>query len=147
MWSRYIAGEYGGMNEAMARLFRLTGERRFLDTAKLFDNTNFFYGNANHDHGLAKNVDTIRGRHANQHIPQITGALETFRNTKELPYYQIASNFWEIVNDGYMYSIGGVAGAQQSEQRGVLHGAAVHAVGRTASPTAARTRPARPTTC
>ena len=112
MWSRYIAGEYGGMNEAMARLFRLTGERRFLDTAKLFDNTNFFYGNANHDHGLAKGVDTVRGRHANQHIPQITGALETFRNTKELPYYQIASNFWEIVNAGYMYSIGGVAGAR-----------------------------------
>jgi len=112
MWSRYIAGEYGGMNEAMARLFRLTGERKFLDTAKLFDNTNFFYGNANHDHGLAKGVDTVRGRHANQHIPQITGALETFRNTKEMPYYRIASNFWGIVNDGYMYSIGGVAGAR-----------------------------------
>lgn len=112
MWNRYIAGEYGGMNEAMARLFRLTGERRFLDTAKLFDNINFFYGNANRDHGLAKGVDTIRGRHANQHIPQITGALETFRNTKELPYYMIASNFWEIVNSGYTYSIGGVAGAR-----------------------------------
>lgn len=112
MWNRYIAGEYGGMNEAMARLFRLTGERRFLETAKLFDNTNFFFGNAAHDHGLAKGVDTVRGKHANQHIPQITGALETFRNTKEMPYYMIASNFWEIVNGGYMYSIGGVAGAR-----------------------------------
>ena len=112
MWSRYIAGEYGGMNEAMARLFRLTGERRFLDTAKLFDNTSLFFGNADHDGGLAKRVDTIRGKHANQHIPQITGALETFRNTKEMPYYEIASNFWDIVNDGYMYSIGGVAGAR-----------------------------------
>lgn len=112
MWSRYIAGEYGGMNEAMARLFRLTSDKRFLATAKLFDNTNFFYGNAAHDHGLAKGVDTVRGRHANQHIPQITGALETYRNTKELPYYRIASNFWSIVNAGYMYSIGGVAGAR-----------------------------------
>jgi len=112
MWNRYIAGEYGGMNEGMARLYRLTGERRFLDTAKLFDNTNFFFGNAAHDHGLAKGVDTVRGKHANQHIPQITGALETFRNTKEMPYYMIASNFWEIVNGGYMYSIGGVAGAR-----------------------------------
>ncbi len=118
------------MNEAMARLFRLTGERRFLDTAKLFDNTNFFYGNANHDHGLAKGVDTVRGRHANQHIPQITGALETFRNTKELPYYRIASNFWEIVNDGYMYSIGGVAGARNPNNAEVLPGTALHAVGK-----------------
>ena len=112
MWSTYIAGEYGGMNEVMARLFRLTGDRRFLETAKLFDNTSFFFGNAARAHGLAKNVDTVRGRHANQHIPQITGALETFRNTQEMPYYEIASNFWDIVNRGYMYSIGGVAGAR-----------------------------------
>ena len=112
MWSTYIAGEYGGMNEVMARLFRLTGERRFLETAKLFDNINFFYGNAAREHGLAKNVDTIRGKHANQHIPQITGALETFRNTNEMPYYAIATNFWDMVNHGYMYSIGGVAGAR-----------------------------------
>jgi DUF1680 family protein len=93
-------------------LFRLTGERQFLETAKLFDNTNLFFGNATHEHGLAKNVDTIRGKHANQHIPQITGALETFRSSKELPYYRIATNFWEIVNQSYMYSIGGVAGAR-----------------------------------
>ena len=112
MWNRYIAGEYGGMNEAMARLFRLTGDKKFLATAKLFDNTNFFYGSAAHDGGLAKNVDTVRGRHANQHIPQITGALETFRDTQEMPYYDIATNFWDIVNDDYMYSIGGVAGAK-----------------------------------
>ena len=112
MWNRYIAGEYGGMNEVMARLYRLTGDRRFLECAKLFDNINFFFGNAEHDHGLAKNVDTIRGKHANQHIPQITGALETFRDTRELPYYLIADNFWDIATNSYMYSIGGVAGAR-----------------------------------
>lgn len=112
MWNRYIAGEYGGMNEVLARLFRLTGDRQFLECAKLFDNITVFYGNAAREHGLARNVDTIRGKHANQHIPQIAGALETFRNTRELPYYQIASNFWEIVNRSYLYSIGGVAGAR-----------------------------------
>jgi len=77
-----------------------------------FRQHHFFLSNANRDHGLASNVDTIRGRHANQHIPQITGALETFRGTKEMPYYNIAANFWEMVNSGYMYSIGGVAGAR-----------------------------------
>ncbi|HXH06555.1 MAG TPA: beta-L-arabinofuranosidase domain-containing protein [Vicinamibacterales bacterium] len=112
MWNRYIAGEYGGMNEVLARLFRLTGDRRFLECAKLFDNTTVFFGNAAREHGLAKNVDTIRGRHANQHIPQITGALETFRNTGELPYYLVAANFWDMVTTSYMYSIGGVAGAR-----------------------------------
>ncbi len=112
MWNRYIAGEYGGMNEVMARLARITGDKRFLECARLFDNTTLFFGDANHSHGLARNVDTLRGKHANQHIPQITGALETYRNTRERPYYQIADNFWHICTECYMYSIGGVAGAR-----------------------------------
>jgi len=112
MWNRYIAGEYGGMNEVLARLSRLTGDRRFLDCARLFDNISFFFGDAEHTHGLARNVDTLRGKHANQHIPQITGALETYRGVQDVQYYQIASNFWEICNHSYTYSIGGVAGAK-----------------------------------
>jgi DUF1680 family protein len=111
MWNRYIAGEYGGMNEVLARLFRLTGDRQFLDCAQLFDNTDFFFGNAQHQHGLARNVDTIRGKHANQHIPQITGALETYRCTGTAPYFQVADNFWHLCTGSYMYAIGGVAGA------------------------------------
>jgi DUF1680 family protein len=112
MWNRYIAGEYGGMNEVMARLARIKGDRRFLECARLFDNVTLFYGNADRAHGLARNVDTLRGKHANQHIPQITGALETYRNTRELPYYEIADNFWHICTECYAYSIGGVAGAR-----------------------------------
>jgi len=112
MWNRYIAGEYGGMNEAMARLHLLTGDKRFLECAQLFDNTNFFFGNAAHEHGLAKNVDTLRGKHANQHIPQIIGSLETYLGTQDTVYYQVAQNFWDICMHCYMYSIGGVAGAR-----------------------------------
>jgi len=112
MWNRYIAGEYGGMNEAMARLLRITGDERFLACARLFDNIDFFYGNAARNHGLAKNVDTIRGKHANQHIPQIIGALETYKVTEEIAYYHVAENFWNICTHSYMYCIGGVAGAK-----------------------------------
>lgn len=112
MWNRYIAGEYGGMNEVMARLYRISGDRQFLECARLFDNVDFFFGNAEHTHGLARNVDTLRGKHANQHIPQITGALETYRDTHDGEYYEIAGNFWDICTGNYMYSIGGVAGAK-----------------------------------
>ena len=112
MWNRYIAGEYGGMNEAMARLYLITKDKRFLDCAQLFDNIDFFFGNADHQHGLACNVDTIRGKHANQHIPQITGALETFKGTAHSEYYHVAENFWNICTHCYSYSIGGVAGAK-----------------------------------
>jgi len=112
MWNRYIAGEYGGMNEVMGRLFRLTKDRRFMQCALLFDNIDFFFGNAEHEHGLACNVDTIHGKHANQHVPQITGALETYAGTGKVRYYRVADNFWNICNTSYTYSIGGVAGAR-----------------------------------
>jgi DUF1680 family protein len=111
MWNRYIAGEYGGMNEVMARLYRITNEPRYLEVAHLFDNIRVFFGDAGHSHGLAKNVDLFRGLHANQHIPQVIGALETYRVSDDPEYYHIADNFWNIATNDYMYSIGGVAGA------------------------------------
>ncbi len=112
MWNRYIAGEFGGMNEALARLSRITGESRYMEAAQLFDNIRLFYGDANHSHGLAKNVDMFRGLHANQHIPQIIGAIELYRDTEAPEYYHIADNFWHMTTGDYMYSIGGVAGAR-----------------------------------
>ncbi|MBN2665237.1 MAG: glycoside hydrolase family 127 protein [Bacteroidales bacterium] len=112
MWNRYIAGEFGGMNEAMARLYRITGEPHYLEVARLFDNIRLFYGDAEHSHGLARNVDMFRGLHANQHIPQIMGAIEIYRNTRAAEYYHIADNFWHIATGDYMYSIGGVGGAR-----------------------------------
>ena len=112
MWNRYIAGEFGGMNEAMARLYRISNEPRYLEIAQLFDNVKVFFGDAEHSHGLAKNVDMFRGLHANQHIPQIMGALEIYRDSDAPEYYHIADNFWNLVTNDYMYSIGGVAGAR-----------------------------------
>jgi len=112
MWNRYIAGEFGGMNEAMARLSRLTNEPSYMEVARLFDNIKVFYGDTEHSHGLAKNVDLFRGLHANQHIPQIVGALEIYRDSEAPEYFHIADNFWNITTNDYMYSIGGVAGAR-----------------------------------
>ncbi|MBC9796346.1 beta-L-arabinofuranosidase domain-containing protein [Sinomicrobium weinanense] len=112
MWNTYIAGEFGGMNEAMARLYRITREERYLKAARLFDNIDMFFGDAEHSHGLAKNVDTFRGLHANQHIPQVVGALEIYRDSDAPEYYRVADNFWNKITNDYMYSIGGVAGAR-----------------------------------
>lgn len=112
MWNTYIAGEFGGMNEAMARMERISGEARYLETARLFDNIEMFFGDAAHSHGLAHNVDTFRGLHANQHIPQVVGALEIYRDSDLTEYFQVADNFWYKAKNDYMYSIGGVAGAR-----------------------------------
>jgi len=112
MWNTYIAGEFGGMNESMAHLYRITNEPKYLKTAQLFDNVRLFFGDAEHSHGLAKNVDMLRGLHANQHIPQIVGSIEMYRVSNDPDYYHVADNFWYKVVNNYMYSIGGVAGAR-----------------------------------
>ncbi|MFC1224469.1 beta-L-arabinofuranosidase domain-containing protein [Pedobacter sp. BG31] len=112
MWNTYIAGEFGGMNESMAHLYRITGNEKYLKAAQLFDNIRLFYGDDAHSSGLAKNVDLFRGLHANQHIPQIVGSMELYRVSQQSDYFKIADNFWHKVVNNYMYSIGGVAGAR-----------------------------------
>jgi uncharacterized protein len=112
MWNTYIAGEFGGMNESMARMYSITGEQRYLKTAQLFDNIKVFFGDTAHSNGLAKNVDVFRGLHANQHIPQVVGSIEMYRVGNNPEYYKVADNFWHKMMDDYMYSIGGVAGAR-----------------------------------
>lgn len=101
MWAMYIAGEYGGMNESLARLYEITGEKKYLEAAQMFDNKTFF-------DGLASNEDTIQNIHANQHIPQIIGAMHEYAATGDSKYYNIAKNFWDLVVSRYAYSIGGV---------------------------------------
>ena len=101
MWKMYIAGEFGGMNESLARLALLTGDRTFLDGAAMFDNANIFPG-------LAEGRDTIKHLHANQHIPQIMGALLEYRASGNESYLRIAQNFFDIVTKHHMYAIGGV---------------------------------------
>ena len=101
MWDMYIAGEYGGMNESLARLYELTGDQRFLEASQMFDNKTFF-------DGLSKNEDTIQNRHANQHIPQIVGAVHEYAATGDAYYYDLARNFWDMTTSRYAYSIGGV---------------------------------------
>ena len=148
MWNRYIAGEYGGMNEVMARLFRLTGDRRFLETREAVrQHQRSSSATPTHERGLAKNVDTIRGKHANQHIPQITGALETFRNTQELPYYQIAVELLE--HRQRQLHVQHRRRGRRAQRRTTPSASRRSRTrcGRTASRTAARTRPAPPTTC
>lgn len=101
MWAMYIAGEYGGMNESLARLYEITGEERYLEAAKMFDHTSWFGD-------LAANIDVVQGKHANQHIPRIVGAIHEYAATGDVYYYNVAKNFWQIVTDRYAYSIGGV---------------------------------------
>ena len=113
MWNMYIAGEVGGMQESLARLSTMVSDadesKRLLEAATYFDSPAFF-------DPLARGMDAIRTRHANQHIPMVTGSLHTFRAGGDSHYYDIASNFWNLVQGRYRYAMGGVGNGEMFRQ-------------------------------
>ena len=113
MWNMYIAGEVGGMAESLARLSEMTGTAE--ERAHLLEAANFFDSPAFFD-PLAKNVDAIRTRHANQHIPMVTGALRSFRGNNNPYYYNLAQNFWTMIQGRYRYAMGGVGNGEMFRQ-------------------------------
>ncbi|GCB43348.1 glycoside hydrolase family 127 protein [Streptomyces sp. NL15-2K] len=113
MWSIYIAGEYGGMNEVMADLHALTGREEHLAAARCFDNTALL-------DACAEDRDILDGRHANQHIPQFTGYLRLFDHTGEEEYAAAARNFWGMVAGPRMYSLGGTGQGEMFRARGAI---------------------------
>lgn len=100
MWSLYIAGEYGGMNETLAELYTITGNVNHLTAATFFDNDHLFTP-------MSNNQDVLNGFHANQHIPQTVGSLRVYDQNNNAYYYSVADNFWNIVTGHHIYCIGG----------------------------------------
>ncbi|MCF0201968.1 MAG: glycoside hydrolase family 127 protein, partial [Bacteroidaceae bacterium] len=113
MWNMYIAGENGGMGESMARLSEMvsdpTDKARLIEGASFFDNPTFF-------DALSRNIDDIRTRHANQHIPQIVGALRSYMGNGNPYYYNLSLNFWQMIQGRYRYCTGGVGNGEMFRQ-------------------------------
>ena len=101
MWSMYIAGEFGGMNASLTELGMITGKDEYIQCARLFDNRRLF-------DQLADGMDCLDGLHANQHIPQIQGALALYSALGEESYRKIAEVFWTTVTENRGYATGGV---------------------------------------
>ena len=113
MWDMYIAGEVGGMSEVLARLSEMVSDKE--EKAKLIEAANYFDAPKFFD-PLAKNIDAIRGRHANQHIPMIIGALRSYKSNHQPYYYHLAENFWNLVQGRYVYATGGVGNGEMFRQ-------------------------------
>ena len=113
MWNMYIAGEVGGMAESLARLAEMvsdpTEKAHLIEAANCFDSPAFF-------DPVAKNIDDIRTRHANQHIPMIVGALRSYITNGNPYYYNLAYNFWNLVQGRYAYAMGGVGNGEMFRQ-------------------------------
>lgn len=116
-FQRMLICEHGGMNEAMADLYLITGNRGYLDLAIRFCHKAVL-------DPLSKGIDELEGKHANTQIPKLVGAAKLFEITGDEYYRDAAVFFWDIVTRNRSYVIGGNSknehfGIEKSEELGI----------------------------
>ncbi|MBN2037941.1 MAG: glycoside hydrolase family 127 protein [Chitinispirillaceae bacterium] len=99
------AGEYGGYNESLADLYKITGTARYLTAAHFFDHDKLF-------NPCLSNRDSLNGLHANTSIPEIIGAMKIYEVSGDANSSTIARNFFTIVTSAHTYINGGNSQAE-----------------------------------
>ena len=92
--------EYGGMNDVLVNIYSITGNKKYLDLSRKF-NDEFVMGK------LAKRIDPMPGKHSNTNVPKAIGAARSFELTNSPDDKTIASFFWETMVHHHSYVIGG----------------------------------------
>jgi DUF1680 family protein len=99
-WQKMLACEHGGMNEAMANLYAITGETKYLDLARKFHHKAVL-------DPLERGVPHLAGLHGNTQIPKVIGAAREYELTGAARYHAIATVFWNAVVKHHTYAMGG----------------------------------------
>jgi DUF1680 family protein len=107
--------EHGGIAEALANLYRITGEGRYLRAAERFYHARVL-------DPLAAGQDRLAGLHANTTVPKIIACLRMWEETGDPRYHDIAGNFWRIVTGLHSYVIGGSSNFEHWHKPGVIAG-------------------------
>jgi DUF1680 family protein len=97
---RMLGTEHGGMNEVLADVSAITGDRRYLDAARRFSHQALLTP-------LAESRDTLDGLHANTQIPKVVGFQRLFELTGEDRYAAASTFFWRTVVERRSYVTGG----------------------------------------
>lgn len=97
---RMLENEFGGLPEALANLYRITGSERYLRTAQRFYHARFL-------DPLAAGDDQLWGEQCNVSLPKVIASLRMWEETGEAKYRDIATNFWQIATQHHSYVIGG----------------------------------------
>ena len=92
--------EFGGLPEALANLYTITGSDRYLTAAQRFYHAQVL-------DPLAAGVDALAGLQANVTTPKIIACVRMWEETGSGTYRDIAQNFWDIVTAHHVYVIGG----------------------------------------
>ncbi|MEF8787886.1 MAG: beta-L-arabinofuranosidase domain-containing protein, partial [Planctomycetota bacterium] len=105
--------EQGGINEALANLYAVTGERKYLELAQKFQQDSY-------NKPLARGEDNLAGEHANSFIPTVVGTARLYELTGKSANKEISRHFWDLVVHGRTYCTGGTSDEEHWGKRHVL---------------------------
>jgi DUF1680 family protein len=94
--------EQGGMNETLANLYGLTGQKQWLKLAKRFNADAY-------NNPLIQHRDELTGLHVNSFIPNMIGTARQYELTGDPNDRHIAEFFWNCVVHGRCYCTGGTS--------------------------------------
>jgi DUF1680 family protein len=100
LFEKMLTCEHGGMNEAMADLYLITGNRDYLRLANRFCHKAIL-------DPLSRGIDELEGKHANTQIPKVIGAAKLYEITIDEKFKKLTMFFWEEVTKQRSYIIGG----------------------------------------
>lgn len=92
--------EFGGMNEALAQVYALTGDKKYLDASYRFYHRRLM-------EPLAEGKDILPGLHSNTQIPKIIGSARQYELTGNPKDERIAEFFWTTMVNHHSYANGG----------------------------------------
>jgi len=110
-----LQNEFGGLPEALANLYTITGRERYLAAAQRFYHAQVL-------DPLADGTDQLAGLQANVTTPKIIACVRMWEETGDARYRDIAQNFWDLVTAHHVYVIGGAGNYEHFQQPDVVAG-------------------------
>ena len=92
--------EHGGINESLAELYAITGDKKYLDMSRIFHHKAIL-------EPLSQGTDILPGKHANTQIPKLVGLARRYELTADTTDRKTAAFFWNRVVNHHSYVTGG----------------------------------------
>jgi DUF1680 family protein len=112
---RMLNQEHGGMDEVMADIYAITGDRKYLTTAERFEHHAIL-------DPLEKQRDELTGKHANTQIPKVIGLERIATLTGDRTADSGARFFWDTVTEHRSVAFGGNSVSEHFNDPHDFHG-------------------------
>jgi DUF1680 family protein len=100
LFQKMLRTEFGGMNESLAEVYAITGNKKYLDLSYKFYHKQIM-------DPLSFGEDKLGGLHANTQIPKVIGAARQYELTGNKREFDIADFFFRTVVNDHTYVNGG----------------------------------------